>query len=134
MLPLHFTPATFTRKTALGTLALISSCFLGTAALDSGLVKQGSILASLGFVTASALWLYARTRLPQFPRVHFLPAILLGWWVLNLALSAAAGGRDVYGTPFFTLSVIATASLVIIATVDDSNAPSSSTDQTRARS
>jgi hypothetical protein len=134
MLPLHFTAATFNRKTAFGTFALISSCLLGTAALDSGLVKQGSILASLGFVTASSLWLYARTRLPQFPRVRFLPVILLGWWVLNLALSAAAGGRDVYGTPFFTLSVIATASLVIIATVDDPNAPSNSTDQTRASS
>lgn len=118
MLPLHITAANFTRKTTVGILALLVSWFIGTAALDSGLVQDGGILASLGFVAASALWLYARTHLPDFPPIQRLPTILLGWWVLNLALSAAAGGLEVYGSPFFTVSVIATASLVIIDFLD----------------
>ena len=117
MLPHHPSlPHKLSRPTAFGLSALAASWLLGTASIDRGLVQDGSdIFAVLGFLAACALWLYTRHTLAGLPRVQIVEAVLLGWWTLNLALCAAAGGEIVYDTIFFGACLLATAALVAIA-------------------
>jgi hypothetical protein len=105
-------------KIALASVALAASCLSGTAALDRGLIKQGSdAAATLTFLAACTLWLYARHTLKDLHLASLLPPILLGWWTLNLALCAACGGPDVYRTIFFAASSTATASLILFSLI-----------------
>ncbi len=110
--------ATLHPKSALAAVALLASWLSGTAALDRGLIQQGSdALATLTFLAACTLWLYARHTLKDLHNAAILPPVLLGWWTLNLALCAACGGPTVYSTIFFIASSTATASLIIYALI-----------------
>jgi len=117
MLPHHpALPHKISRQSALGLTALIAAWLLGTASLDRGLVQDGSdVFSILGFLSACALWFYARRLLVRSRINQIIEAILLGWWALNLALCAATGGELVFETVFFVACVVATASLVAVA-------------------
>lgn len=105
-------------KTALAFVALAASWLFGTAALDRGLIREGSdALATLTFLAACTLWLYSRHTLKDLHHGALLPPILLGWWTLNLALCAACGGPTVYATIFFIATSTSTASLIIYSAI-----------------
>jgi hypothetical protein len=135
---LEFTRQKITRQLALGAAALIASWALGTAALDYGLAKDGAgVFGPAAFLAACALWLYSRRSLKDLPRIHIIDAVLLSWWSLNLALSAAAGGSDVYRTAFFTISSAATAALItysLLTVAVRHIAPTSHLDESHVRS
>lgn len=125
MLPHHpVLAAKLNRQSALGLTALTASWLLGTASIDRGLVQDGSdIFAIVGFLGACVLWLWARRLLVALPRVQVVEAVLLGWWTLNLALCAATGGEIVYDSIFFGACMVATATLVAIATLTPLSRP-----------
>jgi hypothetical protein len=101
-------------KPALGALALLAAWLTGTGALDAGLIHEGTdIFATLSFLAACALWLYAQIIFRSLPHLRFAAPILLGWWSLNLALSAAVAGADVYRTVFFASSAGAVTALIL---------------------
>jgi hypothetical protein len=101
-------------KPAFGAFALIAAWLTGTAALDAGLIHEGTdIFATLSFLAACALWLYAQIIFRSMPHLRFAAPILLGWWSLNLALSAAVAGADVYRTIFFATSAVAVTALIL---------------------
>ena len=101
-------------KPAFGAVALFAAWLTGTAALDAGLIHEGAdIFATLSFLAACALWLYAQIIFRSLPHLRFAAPILLGWWSLNLALSAAVAGADVYRTIFFATSAMAVTALIL---------------------
>jgi hypothetical protein len=101
-------------KPAIGALALFTAWLTGTGALDAGLIREGNdIFATLSFLAACILWLYAQIIFRSLPHLRFAAPILLGWWSLNLALSAAVAGADVYRTLFFASSAVAVTGLIL---------------------
>jgi hypothetical protein len=101
-------------KPYLGALSLVAAWLTGTFALDAGLIHEGAdLVATLSFLAACALWLYAQIIFRSMPHLRFAAPILLGWWTLNLALSAAVAGADVYRTIFFATSALALSALIL---------------------
>jgi len=101
-------------RPALGALALFAAWLTGTGALDAGLIREGNdIFATITFPAACILWLYAQIIFRSMPHLRFAAPILLGWWSLNLALSAAVAGADVYHTIFFATSAAAVTALIL---------------------
>ena len=101
-------------RPALGAFALFAAWLTGTGALDAGLIREGNdIFATLTFPAACILCLYAQIIFRSLPHLRFAAPILLGWWSLNLALSAAVAGADVYRTIFFATSAVSVTALIL---------------------